>query len=346
MKQVKKTVFAIIAALIGAGFASGQEINVFFYSYGIKGIIGLAVCSILMSYIIYKVLSIIKIMEVNNYKDLVYLIIENRTQKKYLNPSYIINVIVNLFLIISFFIMIAGFGAYFSQEMGINNYIGSGILAILCFLTLIGNNDKIIKINSFLIPILIIFIVVIGIINLTAINIPNAINKINQINKSGWLISCILYSSYNSIFLIPVIITLKKFIKQKRDIFATAIITGIIVFCLAIAIYSLLVRIDIDINNLEMPVIYVISTYFDKFKIIYALIILFSIYTTAISIGKSILDNVSKNKNNYKKIALLICIVAFLVSGIGFSNLVTYIYPIFGILGLTQIWALIRKSCK
>ena len=38
----------IIGALIGAGFASGQEIYLFFYRYGLSGILGIILCSILM----------------------------------------------------------------------------------------------------------------------------------------------------------------------------------------------------------------------------------------------------------------------------------------------------------
>ena len=41
MKDILKIVFVIIGTLIGAGFASGQEIYTFFFSYGIKGIYGL-----------------------------------------------------------------------------------------------------------------------------------------------------------------------------------------------------------------------------------------------------------------------------------------------------------------
>ena len=59
MNNVLKIVFLIIAALIGAGFASGQELYVFFYSYGAKGLLGVLVCSFIFGYVAYKVLKII-----------------------------------------------------------------------------------------------------------------------------------------------------------------------------------------------------------------------------------------------------------------------------------------------
>ena len=59
MKNVLKIVFVIIGTLIGAGFASGQEIYVFFFSYGIEGFIGIIISSVVMGVLIYKTLGII-----------------------------------------------------------------------------------------------------------------------------------------------------------------------------------------------------------------------------------------------------------------------------------------------
>ena len=55
LKKNLKSLFVIIGTLIGAGFASGQEIYIFFYKYGINGIIGIAISSLLIGAIVYKV---------------------------------------------------------------------------------------------------------------------------------------------------------------------------------------------------------------------------------------------------------------------------------------------------
>ena len=69
MEKILKIVFVIIGTLIGAGFASGQEIYSFFYVYGKKGIIGLILSALIMSVVIYKVLKIIKKKEIKSYKE-------------------------------------------------------------------------------------------------------------------------------------------------------------------------------------------------------------------------------------------------------------------------------------
>ena len=100
----------------------------------------------------------------------------------------------------------------------------------------------------------------------------------------------------------------------------------------------ILIRVDVDITKLEMPAVYVVSNIFKFLEIIYGFIILGSIFTTSISLGTSFLQNVSKNKRSYTQIAAIMCITSVLTSQIGFSNLINLLYPIFGYLGLIQIW--------
>lgn len=215
-------------------------------------------------------------------------------------------------------------------------------MAIICFLTILTNVNGVVKANQIFTPILIIFIVIIGIINLDSINIKDTLEKVLQINPDGWLLSSILYCSYNSILLIPVIITLRKYLKNEKDILIITVLSCVVIFILSITIYLLLSRINIDIGNLEMPAVYVVSTFYSQFKLIYAIIILFAIYTTAVTIGVSLLENITQNKKSYIFFNLLICISGVIVSGIGFSNLVELLYPIFGVLGLIQIFMICK----
>lgn len=338
MKNVFKIVFVIIGTLIGAGFASGQEIYVFFFSYGIKGFIGIIISSVVMGVLIYKTLGIINKYNINSYKDLLDILIKNKKENKYFNFKNIINLIINIFILVTFFIMIAGFGAYFEQQFGINSLVGSSILAILNFVIFLTSVKGVIKANELLVPMLIVFLVIIGFINIIDINIVKLGNYIIRTNQSNYILSAIIYASYNSILLIPVLITLKKYINTKKQILFISLIGTIIVILLATIIFLILIRVDVDITKLEMPAVYVVSNIFKFLEIIYGFIILGSIFTTSISLGTSFLQNVSKNKKSYTQIAAIMCITSVLISKIGFSNLINLLYPIFGYLGLIQIW--------
>lgn len=336
MKEIFTITLLIIGALIGAGFASGQEIYSFFYAYGSSGILGIIVTCSLIGLLIYKSLQIIYDNNIENYSEFLRVFIKND------KVVAVINNIINILLLVTFYIMIAGFGAYFQQEFEINKIIGSAILATLSAIVFFTSVKGVLKVSEFIVPVLLIFIIWIGGINLFTINMDTKVLAV----KSGWLLSSISYCSYNMILLIPVLISIKKQIKYKSNIKYIALCCGILMMTMSMLIYMLLIRTDIEISTLEMPIVYVIRTFFAKYKVVYAFIILASIFTTAISIGIGFLQNISKNERSYPQFVIFMCITSLLVSKIGFSKLVNLLYPFFGYLGIIQIFAIlfIRKS--
>lgn len=333
MKNIFVIVLVIIGALIGAGFASGQEIYSFFYIYGKIGIIGVIITCILMGMLIYKILKIIYKNKIESYNEFLYIFIKNTKVTK------MVDIILNILLLVTFYIMIAGFGAYFEQEIGINKIIGCIILNILCFVVFMTNVKGVLKVSEYIVPILIIFVVIIGGLNLITINITEEILTI----KTGWLLSSVTYCSYNIILLIPVLISLKNQIQNEKSIKSISVISVIIMIILSVMIYMLLFKSDVNISTLEMPVVYIIRKFYPSFRYIYAFIILSSIFTTAISIGTGLLQNISKNKKSYTQFVLFMCITSLIISNFGFSKLVNMVYPFFGYIGIIQIILILKK---
>ena len=153
--EILKVVFVIIGTLIGAGFASGQEIYAFFFSFGIKGLIGILISSFIIGITIYKTFQIVHKNNIDNYGGFLNCFIKNKKIKD------ITNSIINIFILVSFYIMMAGFGAYLQQEFNLNSIIGSSILAILCLILFKTNVNGLVKVNEILIPILIIVVILI-----------------------------------------------------------------------------------------------------------------------------------------------------------------------------------------
>lgn len=340
MKNVWKIVFVIIGALIGAGFASGQEIYSFFYHYAVQGIFGIILCSVLLSITIGKVMIICVKYDIDTYEEFLKIILHNR------KISMLVNAMVNVFLVITFFIMIAGFGAYFFQELQINAIIGSSILALICFFIFQTNVKGLVKANEMIVPLLIGFIILIGILNIDAISFNITAEHIKNNITDNFILSSLLYASYNSILLIPVLLTLRRYLQTKKQIITISAITGIITGVLGIILFFILSKVDVSITTLEMPAVYVVGKFFYSLKIVYGFIILASIFTTSISIGMSLLQNITKNKKSYTQFAVILCITSVIVSKIGFSNLVNTLYPLFGYLGFIQIIGIIKHKNK
>lgn len=314
MIEVISITLVIIGALIGAGFASGQEIFSFFYIYGKNGIYGILIMSILIGIFIYKSLKIIYQKQVYNYNDFLNLFIKNTKIRN------VILWIVNVLLLVSFYIMVAGFGAYFEQEIGINRIIGSIVLNLLCVIVFFSNIKGVLKASNLIVPFLIFFIFFIGIKNIVQIRTIDFYQM-----KNNWILSMLIYNSYNFILLMPVLISLKKQITKEKNIKKVSILVTIIILILSINIFFLLLNANIkEIENQEMPIVYIISNYFNKYKKIYAFIVLASIFTTAISVGIGFLQNISKNSNSYPQFVLFMCITSLLMSNIGFSKIIKF----------------------
>ena len=238
--------------------------------------------------------------------------------------------------------MISGFGAYFEQRFQIKSIIGALILASICFMVLINDLKGVKKVNSIIVPILIFIILILGVLNIKYANKWH----VQSTDNYNWLIQAIIYCSYNMILVIPVLVNLGEYIKSKKQIAVVSIISSIIVFILAISIFFMLASIPTDYSRIEMPVVYTIEKNFSQFSGIYGIVILLSIFSTAISIGISFLKNITKDKKSFPQIVGMMCITGTIISNFGFSNLVKMLFPIFGYLGIVEIVFIIKHKSK
>lgn len=69
MKEVFKATLVIIGTIIGAGFASGQEIYLFFGKYGNVGKVSMIFSCMLSAFIIYKTMDFVRKEKIDSYQD-------------------------------------------------------------------------------------------------------------------------------------------------------------------------------------------------------------------------------------------------------------------------------------
>ena len=323
--DIMKAVCVIIGTIIGAGFASGKEIEVFFANFGKNGIYGIGLASIFTVVIIYCVLIKIRGTNIENYNSYLNEMKINNKVKE------ILNAIINIFLFTSFYIMASGFCAYFKQEFDLDIINIAIVLAICCYITFMGKIDKVTKINTILIPFLIFMVLLVG-VKSEVFN--QKIENMIQISNRSWIISSLEYASYNSILLIPILIELKKYTYKKEG--SISVISGAVFFVLAMVLFLILTKEGVS-GNIELPLIQIAKQFGINYKYIYGFVIISAIFTSAISAGYSFLINCSKTKKTYKKLCFVICVGVVVVCNIKFSYLINIVYPIFGFLGLLQV---------
>ena len=329
-----KAVSVIIGTIIGAGFASGKEIYIFFAQYGNCGIIGAVISSILTAIIIYNTIKITKKLQIKNNNEFLEKITKNK------NVKMVLENIINAFLLVSFWIMCAGFCTFFKQEFKIPIIITACINVIITYFLLMKNMDGIIKLNLLVVPIMVAIIIAISIKNFTIANLTN-IPSTKNLEKA--IISSILYTSYNSITLIPIIVLLATNIKTKKENKIITFTSAIIFLALILSIYQMLNLADVNISKIEIPVLTILSKCHPIEKMVYSAAIITAILTSAISSGYGVVENI-KDRKKYKKVVLAMCLAEIPVSYIGFGNLVEILYPLFGVIGIIQIITILKNS--
>ena len=96
MKNNIKSISIIIGTMIGAGFASGKEVYIFFAKYGVAGILGAVISTIMTATIIYMTIKISKHCEVDSNNQFVDLIKKNN---KHVPTSVFLDNVCRLMLI-------------------------------------------------------------------------------------------------------------------------------------------------------------------------------------------------------------------------------------------------------
>lgn len=319
----------------------GKEIYNFFGKYEICGIFGIIISSIILGKLINKVFQLIHENNIENYNNFLIFIFKNMGSQEIIIKS--INNIINIFLLISFYIMMAGLGAYFKQKYNVEVFITSIIAAFFCYIILNKNIEGVIKISTICVPVIIFFILFVGVKS-----VDTGISKINYIKFNikclfPGIFSSFLYAGYNSILLIPVVISLKKYIKKSNINYIGKSIASILIL-LGFSVFIVLLIGNYEIMMLDMPIAFIIKNFGKMYEYLYGIVIITSIITSIISAGHSFLKNCSTNNKSYKTILLLICISSIFVSNIGFSELINILYPIFGIIGLVQIIFILNYS--
>ena len=337
-----KIIFVLIGTFVGAGFASGKEIFNFFTIYYLNSIFSIFIFSLLLFLLIYKCLNIKINLKLNSYNEFI-LYLENKY--KFFNHKYFL-LIINIFLASSFYIMISALSSLFNYQFNIGKLITITWTIFICFFIFYKKNINFIYIiNSILMPILILFVLSLCACNINLNNIT--FNEIN--NNSNVFITIfmgLLYFSYNSLLLIPIIFDLKINLDNKikkhtkiNNNLKISFIFSFIIFILTTLLNLLLLSCFNLIYNIEIPILYISNSSFKIFSFFYFFIVLSAIITTMISSGYSFINNFSKN--NFKIKLIIFLLFSFVFCLFSFSDLINFFYPIFGLIGFIQIFLIL-----
>lgn len=323
-----------VGAIIGAGYASGQETLQFFVSYGYLGIIGTIIAIILFAWYGTMFMELGNKLSTNSHKEVFTYLCGKRI-------GAVFDWILVFFLFGVLSIMIAGGGASLNQYFGINLMVGRIIIAVLTVGTVIMGFDSALNALGFLSPVIIIATlgISIGTICMNYNGIMQAGEQMQhlEITKATpyWWSSVFIYISYCVLPAVPALASIGNNEKDKKVIRRSGVLGGSLLgVAILFMVLATLSRIA-DVSAMEVPFLEVARQMSPVLGGIFAFILLFAVYTTSVPItyGFSI-RFAQEGTKKFKIITLGAGIVAFIAGLVPFSKLVGTVYPVLGYLGL------------
>lgn len=333
MKKILKCILIILGTIIGAGFASGKEIVSFFNKFSNMGIVGIGLSSLLFGITIFAIMSISKNVDVSEFKELV-------------NNNRLIVFIMKAFSFVCFCIMLSGISTFLNKQYSINFWFGTSFFGAVCFIFFLLKFSGLEKINYFLVPIILLGIVLINF--KTYNNIENVVIDYTYKNThnllKNWFQAALLYAGYNSILLLPILLEMKNYLFSKKQILCISCLTALLIFLVALLMYFALNNYYPDVIYSEMPILLITKSINKFLSHYYSIIVIMAIFTTAFSAGYVFL-RLNKEKHYFRN-NVLMCASGVVLAKVGFANLVDVCFPIFGYIGILQIFYIIWNVKK
>jgi len=341
LSNILKVAFLYMATIIGAGFASGQEIIQFFSMYYTGGFFGVILAGVLFSMVGYVVLNKVYTERIRNYDEFLFPMMGYFLGR-------VMEFIVMLFMACIMSVMVAGLGNVLMELTGIAFRYCVAISAMACLLAIMTNIKGIVTLSSFMSPFLVVGIIFVGCYILVTkdTSVFNLFEKANIVTDN-WVFSSILYVSYNTILSTVMLTGVLPYLKSKRVSTWSGIIGGGMLCVTALILNSALYFFYPYSITTEIPVLSIIQNNSQLLAKIYCVVLILAMFTSAITSGYCLTERIkTKMKLNYRVVAAILCALVIPMSSLGFSSLISTLYPVFGYLGLFLLFVILFQFIK
>lgn len=327
---------AFTGVIVGAGFASGQEAMQYFVSFGTMGFWGVALAATLMT------ISGIAILQLGSYfqaeeHTAVYDKVSGPITSKIMDWS----TLVTLFSI--GFVMFAGGGSNLNQQFGLPIWIGALIMLALVLATGLLDVDKVTKVIGTITPFIILFIVAATVYTIVTADIDfAAMNDYTSNNVEStlpnWWVSALNYTGLNVLCAVSMSIVIGGNFLDGRSVGLGGVFAGIIYLVLLTLLAMSLFLVAPEVNGVDLPVLEMINQIHPALTYPMTIAIFGMVFNTAVGMFYAMAKRLTRNKPEKFYLAYVVsCLLGFVLSFIGFKELVAGVYPILGYLGLLVI---------
>jgi len=344
MFRILKIASAFVGVIVGAGFASGQEILQYFTSFGHLGTLAAIVSTALFAYLGMILTKIGSRLKAESHKNAIYEI-----SGRYLG------IIVDAVIIFTLFgvgvVMIAGAGSTLNQQFGLPVFVGSLIMTILVMLSMMLTVDKVVAVIASITPFLLLFIVIISVYSLFTMELSFAelkpIAESQEKSFPNWFVSAINYVSFNIAVGSGMALVTGGSEENERIASVGGLIGGLMIgLMILLAHLAIFSKIDV-VAAYDLPLLKIVEDISPVLAFFMAIILFGMIFNTALGMFYGFTARFFEMGTKLSILAIVVVgVVGYIASFVGFTTLVAKFYSTIGYLGLFLILALIYAPFK
>ncbi|MCZ0717415.1 hypothetical protein [Aerococcus kribbianus] len=336
INQIMSIAFAYVGILTGAGLATGREMLQYFVSFGAIGLAGLAAITILHMLFAKWILSFGSYYQADHHMEALGAM-SNPFVAKLLDWS-----LVFACLVMSF-VLIAGAGANLHQQFA---FIPAWLGSLVCALAIIGVSymdfNKVTAALGMFTP-LILIMLLIGLIYILAgdpINwsaqfayasaVPTSLPNIT-LSTINYFALCLMSSASMLFVLGGNIIGLDN--AQKGGLLG-GLLTGIVSSLASVILYA---KID-QIAGADVPMLAFMTGIHPLLGLVMCVVIFGMIFNSGISVCYAMARRAANgSQRRFHQVIIIIVTLAYILSFVGFTDLVAFMYPVLGYVGMALL---------
>lgn len=338
MGQILQVAFTYVGTIVGAGFASGQEILQFFTRYGFLAVPAIALAAFLFIWLGIRIMLLAHDHQFRSHEDL---------NRMLLGPRF--GSLFSLFLMVVLLgtsaVMLAGAGSLFQEQLHFHYQTGLWITLFISFWVLRSGMNGLLAVNAIVVPCMVFFI---GLVFVGTLPLPSLGNWLTLTSDSSLLriaFSPFMYTAFNLATAQAVLVPLGTAFADRKVLTAGGVLGGLMIGgMLLVAHIALSARMP-DIRQFEIPMAQLMDNLGPIVQLLYSLVIFGEIFTTFVANTYGLtLQLQERLKLLPALLCLLLLTLCYLIAQLGFSSLLSTLYPLFGVISICWIIALIFHS--
>ncbi|HZW68971.1 MAG TPA: hypothetical protein VFF20_10310 [Pseudogracilibacillus sp.] len=315
-----KWMFLIIGTTIGAGYASGRELWQFF---GHESGLAILLYVIFFTVCCYVIMHVSYVRQSTDYLPVLRDIIGHRLSGFY-------DMMILIYLFTTTVVMIAGSGAT-GQTFNVSYWWGVIFIAAALIIVFWRDINILLSLNEYLIPILIIGLFFV----LVLFTFDQKLALFSHWHEQANWMAAFPFTALNILPLIAVLGAIGSKVRTKKEIWVACLGSGLVLGVLSYIYNNSLIQIADEILLYEIPLFAILKNYSLKLISLMTILLWLAIFTTAAAGMLGIVTRLQTFINlPFLSLVIVVLLPMIPLTTIGFSTLVNYLYPAYGILNL------------